>query len=225
MKKLILILFFFYTFFLFGKERTCWLNIHYIECLKNMLPCECEKLAKTYFSFFININNTGKYYVTLFKFDEMEPNIYPLKKLNGNEYVLYKTFKDSTQWGNLIIENDTLSFIENGNVLKFTKSTNVKGDNQCYVVDNVSILNESFIKRNYPKLEEIVKQDSLWLDCNKWMNNINLLSVKSKTQSWMLEIKNDSLFINVISYPNDDPHPDDPFISERFKVFKWSVIP
>ncbi|CAN5491513.1 hypothetical protein BH10BAC1_BH10BAC1_08600 [soil metagenome] len=79
-------------------------------------------------------------------------------------------------------------------------------------------------KRGYPQIEEIVNSDSLACYCNKWKGNINFLYSLGKSQSWLLEIKNDSLYIDLVTYPSEDPDPDDPIIPKKFKAYKWRLI-
>jgi hypothetical protein len=227
MKVLILILSTFQLFTLqsCGEEVKdnvySWLNVGYIECLENRLPCECERLTETYYSIVVDtISKSKNYGVALLKFNQMEPYIYPIKRIDSNKYAVLKSKKDSTSWGSIIMKKDSLYFTYDNILSKFFNSKNANAyDWKSYMAGNVTLLNRSFVKRGYPKLEEITKQDSLLCNCNKWMGNVDLLYVKGKSQSWILEIKNDSLHIDVII--NADRDPDDPVHTEKLISYKW----
>jgi hypothetical protein len=121
---------------------------------------------------------------------------------------------------NLTISNDTLAFREGMIVSKFTKSKKSKGyDLDHCLKDNVDLLNQSFLARGHPTLEEIVKEKALNCDCNKWMGHVNLLSVYGEPKSWIMEIKTDSLIIKKIT--NVDRDPDDSVQTEKVASYKW----
>ena len=206
-----------------GEMPYCWLNTKYTECLKNKLPCECEKITETYYSLAIDTNSSSKNFgVALSKYNLMEPNIFSIKKIGLYEYEVISNERNATTWAKLLIKKDSIYLIENATQSVFYKTNNSnKYNTQHYLFDNVDLLNKSLAKRGYPRIEEIVKDDSLICECNKWKGNINLLSVEGKPQSWILELKNDSLFINTVTYPNEDPDPDDPIIPKKFKTYKW----
>jgi len=199
----------------------CWLNVKYMECLKHGLPCDCEKNIETYYSLVVDTNSSSKYFgVALSKYNLMEPQIFPIKKTGYNVYEIATNKKDTTSWAKIVIKKDSIYFIEKNMQSVFYK-TNYSGkyNIQHYLFDNVDLLNKSLTKRGYPKLENIVRYDSLNCECNKWKGNVNMLSVDGKPQSWILEIKNDSLYINTIT--NIDPDPDDTLVTKKFKVYKW----
>lgn len=152
----------------------------------------------------------------------MEPNIFPIQKIGLDEYEVISNKNDAATWAKLVIRKDSICFIENNTQSVFYKTINsVRYNIQQYKFDNVDLLNKSLTKRGYPKLEKIVQYDSLACYCNKWKGKINFLYSLGEPQSWILEIKNDSLFINTVTYPNEDPDPDDPIIPKKFKVYKW----
>jgi len=204
----------------------CWLNAKYIECLKNKLPCECEKNIKEYFSLIIDTNSLSENFgVSLLKFDLMEPDVFPMKKVGTNRYSILMNKEDTTGWAQIFIKKDSIFLIENNTQFAFCKTNHsIKYDIQHYKFDNIDLLNKSLAKRGYPKIEEIVNSDSLACYCNKWKGNINFLYSLGKSQSWLLEIKNDSLYIDLVTYPSEDPDPDDPIIPKKFKAYKWRLI-
>lgn len=198
-----------------------WLNIKYVECLKNSLPCDCQQITKTYYSLTIDTNPDSKNFgVALSKFEQMEPYVYPIKKVAPNEYEVLKNREDASGWARIIISGAELQFIENDIQSKFIQSKKSKDyDVQHSQTDNVNLLDEAFTTRGYPKLEEIVKENALSCDCNKWMKNVNVLYVKGAPKSWIMEIRNDSLVIEKIT--NVDRDPDDPVQTKRVNSYKW----
>lgn len=198
-----------------------WLNIKYVECLKNSLPCECEKNTGTYYSLVLDTNDDSKNFgIALSNFEEMEPQLYPIKKITSNEYAVLKSREDASSWAKVIVEDKELQFIEGNAVSKFTKSKKSTGyDLNHYYEDNVDLLNGAFTARGYPKLEEIVKEGSLKCDCNKWMSRQNVLYVKGAPKSWIIEMKSDS--VQILRITNTDRDPDDPVQTEKVASYKW----
>lgn len=198
-----------------------WINVKYIECLKNSLPCDCEKITQTYYALSLDTDSQSKGFgIALSKFEQMEPNMYSITKIGVNEYIVHKSREDTTSWAKLIIKGEQLQFIENDTLSKFAKSKEAKGYNvQHYLDDNVTLLNEAFTSRKYPKLEKIVNEDSLKCDCNKWLGNVNVLYVKGAPKSWIMEIRNDTLIIKKIT--NFDRDPDDPIQTEKVVGYMW----
>jgi hypothetical protein len=198
-----------------------WLNIKYVKCLKNSLPCECEKKIKEYYSLVWDTNaDSKKFGIALLNFEQMEPYIYPIKKITSNEYAVLKYERNDSSWAKVVIKGDELQFIESGVVSKFTKSKKSNGyDLEHYYKDNVDLLNKAFVSRGYPKLEEIVQEKILNCDCNKWMGHVDLLSVRGAPKSWIIEMKDDSL--HILKVTNADRDPDDPVETEKVGSYKW----
>jgi hypothetical protein len=199
----------------------CWLNVRYVECLKNKLPCDCEKITEGYFSIVIDTSRSRRQYgIALSNFDQMEPYIYGIKKTAFNKFVLLKKNEDSLKSALITLKGDTLYYEENGQVGKFTKSKKSNEfDTEFYVKDNVELIDDALFKRGYPRLETILKEDSLNCACNKWIGKINLLSITGKSKSWTIEQVRDSLFISKIINAPDDP--DDSIITKKIRSFKW----
>lgn len=204
-----------------GKEAQSWLNIEYIECIKNSLPCECEKSIRTYYSLVLESDAGSKNFgIALSNFEEMEPHIYPIKNTAPNEYVVLKSRDDTSIWAKVIVKENELRFIEGNSMSKFIKSKKSNSyDLNHYYKENVALLNEAFTARSYPRLEQIVNENNLNCTCNKWMGGINLLSVQGAPQAWTIELRNDSLLINRVI--NIDKDPDDPLQTERLAGYKW----
>ena len=68
-------------------------------------------------------------------------------------------------------------------------------------------------------LQEILKEDSLRMDCNAWLGNRNMIYAPNTKKSWVLEIKNDYLYIEKVINPNRDPL--DTIKTKVIKKLKW----
>jgi len=229
MKKIIIVIFcaiaIFVMNFTNGEEKdkgSSWINVQYIECLKNSLPCECAKIVETNSFLSIDTNNCSKNYgIMLNKYGQMEPYIYHIRKTKANEYEVLNL--DESILAKLLVQNDTLHFISDSVHSKFIQSEIIKQyDNQHYYKDNVYLLNKAFVARGYPELGQIVNHnyESLRCDCNPWIGNINLLSVKGNPLAWVIFIANDSLYIEKV-INNEDSDPDDPIQTEKMISYKW----
>lgn len=205
----------------YKEETQCWLNVKYVECLKNRLPCECQEAVGTYYQLALEVNaGSDDVGVALSKFEWMEPGIYPIRRIALNEYAVIRSQQDVSAWATIVVNGDELRLTEGATTLTFSPSTTSKKYNvQHYLTDNVQLLNEAFAMRGYPKMEEIVKADTLRCDCNKWMGNIDLLYVKGAPRSWIMEMTKDSLIISKIT--NADRDPDDSVQTERVSSYKW----
>ena len=60
--------------------------------------------------------------VALSKFDEMEPGMYPIKKVTSGEYLIFKSKSDASVWAKLIIKGKELKLVDNGIVSTFVES-------------------------------------------------------------------------------------------------------
>lgn len=200
---------------------TCWLNVEYIKCLNNYLPCECEKDVGTYFSINIDTSLTSELYrIALLRHEQMESFYYRLKKDSINKYDILKSDDIKEKLGTIFFDKDTLHLCENGVISKYVQTgTSSRLDNNSHLTDNVSLINKAFTDRGYATLNKILLQDTLQCDCNKWLGGINLLSIKGKSDSWVLEQIKDSLLI--YKAINEESDPDDPIIKERIHEYKW----
>lgn len=198
----------------------CWLNIDYVECMKNKLPCECEEITQSYFSITLDTATHSKYYgIALTKFEQMEPFIYNIRKIKLNEYDVLRG-ENNYCWARIVIINDTLHFIENNTLLKFVISGGCSEFNsQHFKKMNVEIFNKALEFRGYPRIEEIVGQDYLMFECNKWLNNSNVLYAKGKPHRWIISILNDTLTINEVI--DEDRDPEEPIQTKKTHSFKW----
>jgi sulfur transfer complex TusBCD TusB component (DsrH family) len=231
--KMILMIFFVINFpaisFADNEQKdngSSWINVQYIECMKNRLPCECAKMIDAITFLSIDTNNKNENYkVMLNKYGQMEPYIYQIQKIKQNEYKIFNQNVKSTQV-KLLIHNDTLHLISDSIRSKFIQSEVVKKyDTQHYYKDNVYLLNKALVARGYPQLEKIVgyAYDSLRCDCNPWIGNLNLLSIEGQGKHWILDIKSDSLYVKkVLNDENSDP--DDTMLTEKMIEFKWIPI-
>ena len=158
--------------------------------------------------------------IALSNFNEMEPHLYPIKRVASNEYVVLKSRENDSNWARVVFEGKQLRFIEGSIVSGFVKSKKSNEYNlDHYFDDNVDLLNKALTTKGYPKLEEIVKENALKCDCNKWMGRKNVLFVQGSPKSWIIEMKNDSLQISKIV--NTDRDPDDLVEVENLASYKW----
>lgn len=198
-------------------QSSSWLNIQYIECLVNKLPCDCEKQVNTYFSLSINADYK---WISLCEHKYWEPGIFEIKEIDHNKYGILDWQKKDSIWATIEIASDTLYLTKIDTISKFVKSKMVKGyDDRHHTKDNIELLNKSLIARGYPKLEEIVTHDTLRCDCNKTLDKVNLISVQGRPLHWVLKMENDSLNFHKVT--NSDRDPSEPMITEKIKSFKW----
>ena len=198
-------------------QSSSWLNIQYVECLENKLPCECEELVNTYFSLSINADYK---WVSICEYTYPECGIFDIKKNDNDKYGILHWQKKDSIWATIEISNDSLYLTKNDTISRFIKSNTVVGyDSQHHSKDNVELLNKSLIARGYPTLEEIVDHDSLNCNCNKWIGKVNLLSVKGHPLHWVITIEDNNL--NFYKDTNSGRDPSDPMITEKIKSFKW----
>jgi hypothetical protein len=87
---------------------------------------------------------------------------------------------------------------------------------------NVTLLNDAFLSRGYMSLYEILKQEKLYCDCNKWLGGVNL--VTGQNASWVLEKRKDSLII--YKYINDKEPKELPALKDvnTGKVTRRDII-
>jgi len=200
---------------------TCWLNVEYIKCLNNYLPCECEKVVETYFSINIDTSLTSELNrIVLLRHEQMESFYYRLEKDSVNKYDILKSGDIKEKLGAIFFDKDTLHLCENGVISKYVQTGfSSRLDNNSHLTDNVSLINKAFTDRGYATLNKILLQDTLQCDCNKWLGGINLLSIKGKSDTWVLEQIKDSLLIYKVI--NEESDPDDPIIKEMIHEYKW----
>ena len=227
MKRYILILILFSVFTVKSQQNkskevefiqsSSWLNTVYVDCLNNQLPCECEKYVNTYFSLSISSNYK---WVSICEYTYPECGIFYIKEIDNDKYGILHWQKKDSIWATIEIANDSLCLMKNDTISKFIKSNTVVGyDAKHHSKDNVELFNKSLISRGYPTLQEIVAHDSLLFNCNKWIGEVNLLSVKGRPLHWVITIEDGSL--NFYKVTNSGRDPSEPMITEKIKSLKW----
>lgn len=178
-----------------------WLNTAYVKCLEKKLPCHCQETIGSYYSLVLDRDETSKNFgVSLSKFDQMEPYTYPIKKLNDNEYGIYESVTDTLNWAKIDIDAGELNFAGRSTSSTFVASTGTRSyDPTHYLLDNVVLLNDALTTRRYPTLETILNEDYLNCDCNKWMDGVNVVSVRGKPKSWIITLRGEYLVIDKIT--------------------------
>lgn len=129
-----------------------------------------------------------------------EEVFYKFEKTSNTSYELYEqeysqiSFKDTTYFiGHIIIKNDSLIFTDvHSKQTKFVFYSTGEIDNYFY--ENVKLLNSALTIRGYDNLNKILKSDSLKCWCN-WELDGGLNLVFSKGRDWLLEQKNNELYI------------------------------
>jgi hypothetical protein len=204
-------------------RRSNWINVKYKRCLENKLPCECEKITKTYFTISLDTNAKSESFGALFlKYDENEFDEYNIEKKPDNTYGAFRKIKDSIySMGHLVLKNDSLYYFDEENVKSAFIHYGNSNDEYDYRKENISLLDNAFIKRGYHKLENILNQDSLSCDCNKELGKINLISIDKKSRAWIIEQDKDSLLL--YDYVNSSEGKREPpaIIKKLFKGYKW----
>lgn len=196
-----------------------WISENYVKCIQHQLPCECEKEADSYFVIKLNISDST---ILLFKHNDLEVEQYNIEKKQGNCYQI-KTVDglNGKIVGKFIIKGNKLLFFDSKNT-KITFQYYGKSEflnNISYSEENISLLNETFIRKGYDSLEKILKSTSLKCHCTHENKRLNIIWSDNNSHQWLIEIKNDSLYINTII--NIDASPEDSLVTKKFKAFKW----
>lgn len=195
-----------------------WLNTKFVSCLKERLPCDCEKETQEYYSLVLNLQLDKV--VSMSKYEFMEPYQYPLRQKGSDEYVILSSNSDSTIWGKLILRDDKLNLVVDGITAVFERfEISEESNGDLYSNAIVDILNRAFIKRGFETLHDLLGEKALHCNCNKWMGGVDQIYVPGQPKSWILEINVDSLEISKIL--NTDRDPDDPVQTQKMKSFKW----
>lgn len=203
-----------------------WINIEYVKCLKSRLPCECEEMAVPFFLIRLDTNQTSKSFgIRFYGSSNMEFMSKRLKVKSQNTYDVFDNLNDSLHYyGTIVLKDDTLTFFnKNNEKLVFANFGNSLADDEYqYTKENIILLNESFQKRQYESLNKILGQNILYCDCNKELGGVNLVSGGKK--SWILEQRNDSLYIfNYLNSLDDKSLP--PVIKKKIvKKLRWNLI-
>jgi len=196
-----------------------WMNVKYLKCLRNKLPCECENQTKTYFTAMLDTNRMSKFFgIDLLKYDQMEFDHYSIRRKSMNYYEVFESNKNSEIFASLFLSGDTLTVLEKKDKMIFVSGNSDKYDENQYGKQNTKLLNVAFKDRGYDTLEKTLNQDSLDCFCNKWIGKINLISVTGKEKAWIIEQHKDSTYIYVIT---NNPGPDDSIVKKLFKKYKW----
>jgi len=204
------------------KNNFCWLNTEFIECVKNKLPCECEEITLTYFSITLDTVPDSRFYgIALLKSQQLEPFVYPIRKLELNKYELLVAEDSNNSWARIEILNDTLFFFEDNTLSKFINLHGCSEFNALhYRKANVDLFNKALEDRGYPRIEAIVGHDNLGFYCNHWLGGLNLLSTQGKPFGWVINILNDTLTINEII--NIERDPEDPILMKEIHCLRWN---
>lgn len=206
-----------------------WLNVKYIECLQNKLPCECENRTDENFILIIDTNtkseNFGIKYKNHFSSEFIQCNI--IKKDNGS----YSMIDDiNNLMGSILIKSDTIYYTNtNKSISIFIRiSSKVQENKNAKIIHNdkyqyqklsVNFLNNALKKRGIPSLEYILKEKVLSCRCDENLGNMNVISTKNK--SWIIEEVRDSVIIYFfVNSRNREPFSKE-VIKKIYKKYKW----
>ena len=211
---------------------TSWISLDYIKDMENYLPCECfdsinyccyisiaQKLVRDSTDTETHILPDGilNYIVQteqrLFYIIAEDVDKYTIA--GEDENWVSKTFKLR------LTKGDTLLLIDGVRSSKFIKSA-IPFDfwKSKYSVDleNITLFNKSLSLRGYPTIQEILKEDSLRMDCNAWLGNRNMIYAPNTKKSWVLEINNGYLYIEKVINHRD---PLDEVKTKVIRKLKW----
>lgn len=203
-----------------------WLSIDYIESMKNHLPCECiDSINYLYYisiaSKFANEEEHTPQGVLNYV-AQTEPIPFYILFENSEKYII--SIDSETMSFELTLRGDTLLLTDSLSSKKFVKSIIpfdfIENANALYL-DNISLLNESLLSRGYPTMQIILKEDSLGLDCNAWLGNVNMIYSYKTQKSWVLEIKNEKMHIKEVLNPRRDPL--DPIRTTDIVKLQWII--
>lgn len=178
-------------------ETTYWINTKYISEMTNNLPCLCIDSVNYISSIEINQIDSIEYdvYHTLIPngklnfVRQIEPIPFYLIAIENNRY------KISIDSKNIIAEiyfnKNTLYFKDSVNIFSFSRVQKNSKMNDI----NLNFLNMQLNKFGYPSINTLLNEDSLELECNSCLGNINILRSKNHKIIWILELKNKYLYI------------------------------
>ena len=174
---------------------TSWISLDYIKDMENYLPCEC----------FDSINYCCYISIAQKFINEDEDERIPQGILN---YVIeteptqfYILFEDSTKYiisidsenkaFELILNGDTLLLIDGISSNKFIKSAipfDFWESKNSVRLENITLFNKSLSLRGYPSVQTILKEDSLRMDCNAWLDNRNMIYAQNTKNHGCLKL-------------------------------------
>jgi hypothetical protein len=193
------------------------MNKSYIKCLEKKLPCQCEEEIQNYFV--MNLD-TCNYVISLLKYDLNEEKIYKIIRETKNCYRIVDVNKNNDlKIDKITIKNEELIIQElSGNKLTFKRYGVAMTTNRIdYFSKNISLINKALAKRGYDNLEIILNEKLLNCNCNNDLGELNFIWNEAMTESWSIEIVEDSLIINKILIME----LNDSIITKRKVSYKW----
>ena len=181
-------------------KRINLISDDYVKCMHSELPCECAKKFNGYYEMkldsHLNDDDSNVFYAKAN--DENEYQTLNFSRVNKNTLRVYRSTGDSTYAvGNLSINRRKAYLVSpNGETLNYTLySTETEHDDLIIGRENLRLLNEAFKSRKIKPFETNAFPEWVGCDCNHELGNINLMWVDRSPASWILEHRNDSLFI------------------------------
>lgn len=211
---------------------TSWISLDYVRDMENYLPCEC--FDSTNYCCYISIAQK----LNRDSIDEEEQNIPDgiLNYIVQTEHRLFHIIAEDSDkyiiegedgnWNSktfelILTKGDTLLLVDGISSSKFIKSAipfDFWESKNPVNLENIALFNKSLSLRGYPTIQEILKEDSLRMDCNAWLGNRNMIYSPNTKKSWVLEINNSFLYIEkVINYHD----PIDPIKTKVIQKLRW----
>ena len=222
--KLCLLIFLILTFFScsFKNEglKKNWLNLEYVSCLKQRLPCECLNGIEISAIIFDSDQDSMNTYV-------YEKNMdYGLWKVirHNDRFRVYEAQSPLVPQGDINISRDTLTFFNKAGIkqvfINYPEFESSGYDSYLGRV-NAFLVNQSFNRKGH-KLFDILPSGPYEIYCNYEAGEINLISVSGECDNkWILEQKNGS--VSVYKYVNscDGKRIQPSIVKELYRKYKW----
>ena len=195
--------------------------------MENYLPCECFDSIN--YCCFVSVapklvaDDTMKEQhipeVVLNYVIQTEPAQFYILDADSGKYIISidsknKDFELTLNGDTLLLTNSIYSskFIKSAIPFDFWNSKNFVGS------ENINLLNKSLLSRDYPTIQDILKEDSLQMNCNAWLGNRNMIYASNTQRSWVLEISDGFLYIEKVINHHD---PLDALKTKVIRKLKW----
>ena len=163
-----------------------WINIEYMRCLSNNIPCKCSSIKSKY-SFAITENNMGK--IKTFwnrNLNENEIDEYQIKKYTSTN----KNF--AIVLGDIFIKKNVITLhTKDGKIVKyqFLMQSDTFSENYCSI-KILEQINDRIKRKNDKSIYDFVPINA-GCDCNNELGKINLITKRGDSKSWLLEKQED----------------------------------
>ena len=201
MRKVVLILILISNSVLFSQNKylgkSNWVNIEYLNCIQENLPCKCIKFHSIINFIKLNIDSVN---------NSFNRNDYLRWKVNSDtlffelvDFFDHLDGKDSA-YGKGFVINDTLVYsdLRRNQVRRYIKNDTLK-----YFDDFPQTLikiNNQLRLNGEKTIHEILNEDTLFFDCDL---QFSINRIHNDSLVWLVEINYDYLFIYSWKYPDE----------------------